>query len=93
MNPFTTHTQKQGVTYTQHLGFAMGIAWRLLISVIAFSAHALLPFVSIESRHDLEATAAFLAERNHWIETASHRQHVSPQRDVTTSGLTHVTPA
>ena len=75
MNPFTTHTTKQGVTYREHWGFAMGIAYRLLTSVIAFTIHALLPFISIDPSHDLEATAEFLEERNHWIETARDRQH------------------
>ena len=74
MNPLTTHTQKQGVTYWEHWGFAMGIAYRLLVSVLAFAIHAMLPFISIEFNHDLEATAEFLEERNHWIETAHSRQ-------------------
>lgn len=74
MNPFTEHTRQQGVTYLEHWGFAMGIAYRLLASVIAFAVHAMLPFISIERTHDLEATAAFLEERNHWIESAKHRQ-------------------
>ena len=68
MNPFTKHTWKQGVTYWEHWGFAMGIGRRLLISVIMFALHAMLPFISIESKHDLEATAAYLELRNHWIE-------------------------
>jgi len=48
----------------------MGIACRLLMSVVAFAAHAMLPSISIKPRLDLEATAAFLMERNQWIETA-----------------------
>jgi hypothetical protein len=70
MNPFTVHPRQQGVTYSAHLRFAMGIAWRLLSSVAAFVVHAVLPFVPIAPRLDLEATTAFLAERNRWIETA-----------------------
>ena len=58
MNPFTIHTQQQGVTYVEHLYFAMGIAYRLFISVLAFAAHALLPFIDIKPEHDLEATVA-----------------------------------
>ena len=81
MNPLTAHTQKQGVSYSEHWGFAMGIAYRLLVSMIAFALHAMLPFISIESRFDLEATAAFLEERNHWIETAKDRQHDRPEHD------------
>ena len=69
MNPFTEHTEQQGVTYWEHWGFAMGISYRLLISVIAFALHAIFPFISIDSSNDLEATATFLNERNHWIET------------------------
>ena len=75
MNPLTTHTQKQGVTYWEHWGFAMGIAYRLLVSVLAFAIHAMLPFISIDSSRDLEATAEFLEERNHWIGTAHDRQY------------------
>ena len=69
INPFTTHTQKQGVTYFDHLDFAIGISIRLLISVVAFALHAILPFIDIAPRHDLEATMAFLNERNEWIES------------------------
>jgi hypothetical protein len=76
MNPFTSHTQQQGVSYSEHWGFAMGIACRLLVSVISFAVHAMLPFISINPSHDLEATAAFLEERNHWIETAKDRRPV-----------------
>ena len=75
MNPLTIHPQKQGVTYWEHWNFAMGIAFRLLISVMAFAMHAILPFISIEPSLDLEATSAFLAERNHWIGTAKEMQH------------------
>lgn len=70
MNPFTQHTQQQGVTYIEHLSFAMGISCRLLSSVFAFFIHALLPFIDIDVSLDLEATAGFLLERNHWIENA-----------------------
>ena len=70
MNPFTAHPHRQGVTYFEHWCFAMGIACRLLMSVMAFAAHAILPSISIKPRLDLEATAAFLTERNQWIETA-----------------------
>lgn len=70
MNPFTIHTQQQGVSYLEHLYFAMAIAYRLFISVIAFAAHALFPFIDIKPEHDLEATIAFLEEQNNWIESA-----------------------
>lgn len=71
MTAFFKHPYKQGVTYFGHWVFAMGIAWRLLASVFAFTLHATLPFVSIEPHLDLEATSAFLRERNHFIETAA----------------------
>ena len=51
----------------------MGIAYRLLSSVVAFVVHALFPFISIEPRLDLESTAAFIKERNDWIETAKEK--------------------
>jgi hypothetical protein len=71
MKPFTRHPHKQGVTYFEHWVFAMGIAVRLLSSVAAFVLHAVLPFVSIEPRLDLEATSEFLLERNCFIENAA----------------------
>ena len=50
MNPFTKHTQQQGITYFKHWYFAMGIAWRLLNSVFAFAVHAIFPFIDINNR-------------------------------------------
>ncbi len=70
MNPFTTHPQQQGITYLEHWCFAMGTAYRLLNSVVAFAVHALFPFISIEPELDLEATAAYIQDRNECIETA-----------------------
>ena len=81
MNPFTIHTQQQGVTYVEHLYFAMGIAYRLFISVLAFAAHALLPFIDIKPEHDLEATVAYLNERNDWIESAKRNAHSDTSTD------------
>jgi hypothetical protein len=83
MNPFNAHPQKQGISYTAHLGFAMGIAIRLSRSVIAFAAHAIFPFIDIRSDYDLEATSCFLRERNLWIEGKKQDQqmadHAVPQ--------------
>jgi hypothetical protein len=73
MNPFTEHTQQQGVGYVEHACFALGIALRLLRSVVAFAVHAVFPFIGIERRLDLEATADFLRQRNAWIEGAAAR--------------------
>jgi hypothetical protein len=75
MNPFTQHTQQQGVTYFEHFCFAMGIALRLSGSVFAFAAHAIFPFIDIDATLDLEATADFLQKRNHWIERAKWRDY------------------
>jgi len=74
MNPFNVHTQQQGITYFTHGCFAMGIALRLLASVAAFAVHAAFPFIDIEPRLDLEATAAFLQQRNRWIEQAKQNR-------------------
>ena len=68
MNIFTEHTSKQGVTYIEHLYFAMRIAVRLLNSVIAFALHAVFPFIDIRKELDLEATEQFIHEQNNWIE-------------------------
>ena len=71
MNIFTRHPHNQGTSYFAHWGFAMGIAWRLLRSVLAFTVHALMPWITIERQFDLEATSAFLLERNEFIESAA----------------------
>jgi hypothetical protein len=71
MTILTEHPHAQGVTYFEHWAFAIGIAWRLFRSVVAFSLHALLPFVTIDRHLDLEATSRFLLERNDFIETAA----------------------
>ena len=81
MNPFTRHTQQQGVSYTEHWFFAMGIAGRLFVSVIAFALHAIFPFINIEQRHDLEATMAYLNERNEWIESQKPVINTTEQPD------------
>jgi len=71
MNIFTDHPHEQGVSYFEHWQFAMGIALRLLRSVVEFAVHAMLPAITIEKRFDLEATSAFLLERNRFIEAAA----------------------
>jgi len=76
MRVFTDHPHKQGVTYMEHWRFAMGIAWRLLCSVLAFAIHATLPEISIQRRYDLEATSRFLLERNEFIESKARRRLV-----------------
>jgi len=76
MNPFTRHPRQQGVSYAGHWRFAMGIAGRLLMSAAAFGLHAMLPWISIPRELDLEASAAFLLERNRWIESAAANRAV-----------------
>lgn len=71
MTIFTQHPHAQGISYTAHWSFAMGIAWRLLRSVIAFGVHAMLPCINIEKQLDLEATSTFLLQRNDFIDSAA----------------------
>jgi len=71
MNPLTDHPHQQGISYVEHWHFAMGTAWRLLSSAVAFAVHAALPFITIEQHRDLEAMSAFLFKRNRFIETAA----------------------
>jgi hypothetical protein len=71
MNIFSQHPHDQGVSYFEHWGFAMGIAWRLFQSVMAFAIHALLPCIKIEKQLDLEATSTYLLQRNSFIEAAA----------------------
>jgi hypothetical protein len=81
-NIFTEHTQKQGVTYMEHMFFATGIAFRLFNSVIAFFLHGIFPFIDIEKRLDLEATSEFLLERNNWIENASQEERYEHENQI-----------
>ena len=74
MNTFTQHTRQQGFTYIEHACFALGIAWRLLHTVIIFSLHGIFPFIAIPAELDLEATVEFLKERNDWLEDNERRQ-------------------
>ncbi|MEA3273740.1 MAG: DUF6356 family protein [Pseudomonadota bacterium] len=81
MNPLATHPRQQGVTYLEHWHFAMGIAYFLFTRAASFAVHAMLPFIPIEPRHDLEWTAAYLVERNGWIETAKRKVRADAQPD------------
>ena len=71
MSLFTRHPHKQGLSYFEHWAFAMGIAIRLFASTVAFALHAMLPFISIRPKLDLEATAARLLERNQFVEASA----------------------
>ena len=73
MTRFNQHPYDQGINYLEHWGFAMGIAWRLFRSALAFAIHALMPWIPIERKFDLEATSAYLLERNDFIETSANR--------------------
>jgi len=77
MNIFTYHTYEQGITYVQHWVFAMRIAKRLLRSVIAFTLHAIFPFININKELDLEATARFINMQNNWIEGVEKPKNMS----------------
>ena len=65
---FLAHPHHQGVSYLAHLLFAMGIAIQLGHRVIAFTLHAIFPFIDIPRELDLEATTRYLQEQNGWIE-------------------------
>ena len=71
MSIFTQHPHDQGISYFEHCGFAMGIAWRLFRSVLAFAIHALMPWITIKKPLDLEATSVYMLERNEFIESAA----------------------
>ena len=78
MNIFTKHTQQQGVSYGEHLFFAIGIAIRLANSVIAFALHGIFPFIDIKKELDLEATARFIKAKNNWIEDKKQIRQTEP---------------
>jgi len=89
MNPFIQHPHQQGISYLEHMTFAMGIASRLLNSVIAFAVHAVFPFIDIRHSLDLEATARFIQEQNDWIENARQEKDpaIKQYNDDTNGGL------
>ena len=68
MNIFTQHPNQQGISYVEHMVFALNIAFRLLNSVIAFTLHGIFPFIDISKQLDLEETGRFIDEQNQWIE-------------------------
>ena len=76
MNIFTAHTDKQNITYTEHLIFASRIGARLLVSVIAFFLHGIFPFINIRRELDLEATAEYLNAQNIWIEEMKQNKDI-----------------
>lgn len=78
MNIFTEHTQQQGVTYLEHMFFAIGIAIRLANSVIAFTLHGIFPFIEIKRELDLDATARFINAKNNWIEHKKQIKQMEP---------------
>lgn len=80
MKLFTEHPVDQGFTYFSHYVFAAGIALRLLRSALAFVLHAVFPFVPIAPELDLEATSAYVLERNRFVEQSA--QAASGDRDV-----------
>lgn len=80
-NPFTAHPREQAITYLEHCCFAVGIASRLSTSVVAFAAHAILPFIPIEPRLNLESTASYLTERNQWIDSDMRAVHADVRPD------------
>ena len=93
MTIFTNHPHEQGVSYFEHLGFAIGISYRLLTSVLAFALHALFPFITIKREFDLEATCAFLQERNRFIESAAANRQPLHTPGRTYAPARHDTPA
>ena len=78
INIFTEHTQQQGVTYLEHMFFAICIAIRLANSVIAFTLHGIFPFIDIKTDLDLEATARFISAKNNWIEHKKQTKQMEP---------------
>jgi len=78
MNILTNHTQQQGVTYLEHMFFAVGIAVRLSNSVIAFALHGIFPFIDIKKELDLEETARFINAKNNWIEEKKQVKQTEP---------------
>ncbi len=44
-NPFTTHPESVGETYSEHFGMALGFSARLALASLICLVHAVLPFM------------------------------------------------
>lgn len=77
---FFAHPHRQGVSYFAHLLFAMGIAIQLSHRMIAFTLHAIFPFIDIPRSLDLEATTRYLQEQNNWIEDQKPESNLNFQK-------------
>tara|TARA_B100000287_G_scaffold224847_1_gene212197 strand:- start:397 stop:597 length:201 start_codon:yes stop_codon:yes gene_type:complete len=62
------HLKEKKVSYLSHLVFALGIAWRLSISSLYFTIHAIFPPFPIPYSLNLESMALYLFEKNNDLE-------------------------
>jgi len=62
------HLEKKKVGYLQHFLFALGVAYKLSLSSLFFTIHAILPFIPIPYNLNLESMALYLFERNNDLE-------------------------
>jgi len=56
------HLRSEGMTYPQHLVYALSLAARLSISAICLTVHSVLPFISPPIGYDMESLKNILNE-------------------------------
>ena len=62
------HLKDKKVSYAKHFLFAFSIAWKLSMSSLFFTLHAVLPLIPIPYNYNLESMALYLFEKNNELE-------------------------
>lgn len=62
------HLKTKKLSYAQHFLFAFKVAFKLSLSSLFFTVHALLPFIPIPYSLNLESMALYLFEKNNDLE-------------------------
>jgi hypothetical protein len=60
----TAHTEEAGQTYSQHLVFAVGAGFSMLLSACFFIVHGVVPWVPVPSRYNLLEMSVLLLNKN-----------------------------
>ena len=72
------HLRKNGVTYTEHLLFALKIGCRLWVSSLFLILHSVIPIVSVPRDLNLESMTRYLQkqneDRNSWVDDCEAKE-------------------
>ena len=66
---FTKHPTEVGKTWLKHLFFCLMVCSRLLLSLIAFLIHGVLPFIPIPRLLNLEETSEWLYQKDRKLDS------------------------